>query len=198
MSVLLFRDIYVRINQLLSSKLPHAAYALTDSRRLPDTAGWTVYDPQAEFTRLGFRPPKTSGMLNGFRLTHINSNYKLSATYPNAFIVPAAISDGEIRKMSYFRARGRVPAITYRHKNDAMVARCAQPLVGLRRKRCAADEAFITALKRECSGKLLFIDCRSQVNMLVILCRWLELRFSQKLLAATDQRLREHRARWRL
>ncbi|RLN98151.1 hypothetical protein BBJ28_00002451 [Nothophytophthora sp. Chile5] len=154
-------DVYVRINQLLMAKFKPAAFAFA---RQADTSGWAAYDAQAEFTRLGFKAPKTSAQMCGFRLTNANSNYKMCPTYPSAFVVPASVSDGELRKISFFRARGRVPAVTYRHKNEAVVARCSQPLVGLRRKRCASDEAFMTALRRECNGKLLFIDCRSQTS----------------------------------
>ncbi|KAE8889742.1 hypothetical protein PF005_g7468 [Phytophthora fragariae] len=154
-------DVYVKINQMLMDKLQPAAYAFA---RQSDTCGWAAYDPQAEFTRLGFKTPKTGTQIGGFRITHVNNCYKMSPTYPSSFVVPASVSDGELRKISFFRARGRVPAVTYRHKNDAVVARCAQPLVGLRRKRCTSDEAYMVALRRECKGKLLFIDCRSQTS----------------------------------
>ncbi|KAF1790512.1 Myotubularin family [Phytophthora cactorum] len=154
-------DAYVKISQMLMGKLQPAAYVFA---RQPDTSGWAAYDPQAEFTRLGFKTPKSGAQIGGFRITHVNNNYKMSPTYPSSFVVPASVSDGELRKMSFFRARGRVPTVTYRHKNDAVVARCAQPLVGLRRKRCTSDEAYMVALRRECKGKLLFIDCRNQTS----------------------------------
>lgn len=162
-------EIYVRINQILTVKQPQVAYACTDISILPDLTGWAVYDQQSEFTRLGFKAPRSMSQMSGFRVTHINSNYKMSPTYPSSFIVPASVSDGELRKISHFRARGRVPAVTYRHRNDAIIARSAQPLVGLRRKRCSSDEAYMTALRRESSGKLLFVDCRSQVSLNALL-----------------------------
>ena len=154
-------DVYVKLNQLLVNKLQPAAFVLNQK---PEVSGWTIYDPQVEFTRLGLKIPKPGAQIGGFRITHVNSNYKMSPTYPSSFIIPASISDGELRKISFFRARGRVPAITYRHNNDAVIARCAQPLVGLRRKRCISDEAYMVALQRECKGKLIFIDCRSQAS----------------------------------
>ncbi|TYZ65137.1 hypothetical protein PybrP1_007453 [[Pythium] brassicae (nom. inval.)] len=157
-------DLYVRINQALATKQPQLAYACAAIAALPDAAGWAVFDPQSEFARLGFRAPSRAHPLAGFRVAQLNSNYKLSPTYPRALVVPAAVSDGELRKIGHFRARGRVPAVTYRHRNGAVVARCAQPLVGLRRKRCAADEAFMAALRREAGGRLLFVDCRSQTS----------------------------------
>jgi hypothetical protein len=157
-------DLYVRISKALTAKQLHAAYACADVTNLPDIDGWAVFDAAAEFSRLGFKSPRSSHHVSGYRVTSINSNYKMCPTYPSMFIVPAAISDGELRKMSHFRARGRVPAVTFRYKNDAIIARCSQPLVGLRRKRCGADEAYMVALQRESKGKLLFIDCRSQVR----------------------------------
>ena len=123
-----------------------------------------MYYANTEFQRLGFRSPKAPGQLLGFRVSNVNASYKMSPTYPTYFVVPASISDGELRKISHFRARGRVPAVTYRHRNNAVIARCSQPLVGLRRKRCAADEAYMTALRRESNGRLLFVDCRSQTS----------------------------------
>ncbi|CAH0487263.1 unnamed protein product [Peronospora farinosa] len=154
-------DVYVKINQLLANKLQPAAFVLNQK---PDVAAWTIYHPQVEFARLGLKMPKPGTQIGGFRITQVNNNYKMSPTYPSSFIVPASVSDGELRKISLFRARGRVPAISYRHNNDAVIARCAQPLVGLRRKRCISDEAYMVALRRECKGKLVFIDCRSQTS----------------------------------
>lgn len=153
----------MRINQTLAATQPQTAYVFTETSRLPDSSGWGIYDPQSEFSRLEM--PTSVSQRSGFRVTHVNENYKMCPTYPSRFIVPAAVSDGELRKMSHFRARGRVPAVTYRHKsNGAIIARCSQPLVGLRRKRCPADEACVAALQREGGGKLVFVDCRSQTS----------------------------------
>jgi hypothetical protein len=162
--LLIYSELYVRINQLLGAKQLQSAYVFPDTKMLPDICGWSTFDPLSEFQRLGFKIPRTDGQLTGFRITTINMNYKFSPTYPSTFIVPTCISDGELRKISHFRARGRVPAVTYRHRNDAVLVRCAQPLVGLRRKRCASDEAYMAALRRETKGKLLFVDCRSQTS----------------------------------
>lgn len=157
-------DLYVRINKALASKQQHVAYAWADVSGLPDVKGWAVFDATTEFSRLGFRSPQSPHQVSGYRLTSINSNFKMCPTYPSTFIVPASVSDAELRKMSHFRARGRVPAVTFKYRNDAIIARCSQPLVGLRRKRCAADEAYIAALRHEAGGNLLFVDCRSQTS----------------------------------
>ncbi|TDH72007.1 hypothetical protein CCR75_001032 [Bremia lactucae] len=155
-------DVYVKISQLLVQKtLPPAAFACHHE---PDTTGWTVFNPMAEFARLQFPTPQKGASIRGFRITHVNSNYKVSPTYPWSFIVPASVSDGELRKISVFRARGRVPVVTYCHDNKAIIARCAQPLIGLRRNRCSSDEAYVSALQRECPGNVQFIDCRSQTS----------------------------------
>ncbi|KAG6963338.1 hypothetical protein JG687_00006618 [Phytophthora cactorum] len=70
-------DAYVKISQMLMGKLQPAAYVFA---RQPDTSGWAAYDPQAEFTRLGFKTPKSGAQIGGFRITHVNNNYKINQT----------------------------------------------------------------------------------------------------------------------
>ncbi|RLO05866.1 hypothetical protein DYB28_001673 [Aphanomyces astaci] len=115
----------------------------------------------AESARMGLTAPSrrhnpTSG---GFRVTRVNHTFRLCATYPMLLIVPQHISDSDLKSIAHFRARGRVPAITYRHEaTDALVARCAQPLVGLRRRRCASDELYVKFLQQHAVGGLYIID----------------------------------------
>ncbi|KAG9406972.1 hypothetical protein AC1031_001606 [Aphanomyces cochlioides] len=113
-------------------------------------------------TSVAARDPSNSG---GFRISHINQTFRLSATYPALLVVPRHISDADLKTISHFRARGRIPAITYRHRdNDTLLARCAQPLVGLRRRRCAHDEFYVKTLQQHARGGLYIIDCRHQTS----------------------------------
>lgn len=66
-----------------------------------------------------------------FRLVDkLNWDYGLCATYPAMFVIPAAVSDDELRAIASFRAKGRVPAVVWRHKtNGATISRCSQPMV---------------------------------------------------------------------
>ncbi|OQR94323.1 myotubularin-like protein [Achlya hypogyna] len=100
-----------------------------------------------------------------FRLSRINQAFRVCPTYPTLFVVPRAVSDGDLQTIGHFRAKGRVPVITYRHADsNAVLARCAQPLVGLRRRRCARDELYIRLLQEQAQGRLYIIDCRHQTS----------------------------------
>nr|CCA16809.1 myotubularinlike protein putative [Albugo laibachii Nc14] len=139
-----------------------------DVETLPSSSlneeSWLKNYMSDEFTRLNFKiPTRRSHLGNGFRITTINENGRFCPSYPHQFIVPNSISDGELRKISHFRAQNRIPAVTYRHSNGTVIARCSQPLMGLRRRRCVSDESYMETLLHQTNGKLAFIDCRSQV-----------------------------------
>ncbi|XP_033140856.1 phosphatidylinositol-3-phosphatase myotubularin-2 isoform X3 [Brassica rapa] len=79
-----------------------------------------------------------------WRITDLNSNYNLCPTYPFALMVPKSISDEELTQASTFRAKSRLPVISWCHPGTgAVIARSSQPLVGLmmnmRRKLYIAD-----------------------------------------------------------
>ncbi|KAF6150394.1 hypothetical protein GIB67_034093, partial [Kingdonia uniflora] len=67
-----------------------------------------------------------------WRISGMNENYTMCPTYPSSFIVPKFISDEEVQQASTFRARCRLPVISWCHPgNGAVIARSSQPLVGL-------------------------------------------------------------------
>ncbi|ETV99936.1 hypothetical protein, variant 1 [Aphanomyces invadans] len=119
----------------------------------------------AESVRLGMKHPSRHNAASsaGFRITRLNHSFRLCATYPMLLIVPQHVSDADLKSIAHFRARGRIPAITYRHREtDTLLARCSQPLVGLRRRRCASDEQYVKILQNHAVGGLYIIDCRHQ------------------------------------
>uniref|UniRef100_A0A7N0V5W1 phosphatidylinositol-3,5-bisphosphate 3-phosphatase n=1 Tax=Kalanchoe fedtschenkoi TaxID=63787 RepID=A0A7N0V5W1_KALFE len=109
-----------------------------------------------------------------WRISSVNSNYDMSPTYPFAFIVPKAFSDEEILQASNFRARCRLPVVTWCHSGTgAVLARSSQPLVGLMMNmRSNADEKLVTAFctkhysLRGSSRKLYIADARPRKNAL--------------------------------
>lgn len=105
--------------------------------------GWKIYDPIKEYERLGL----ISSDESFWRLTTLNEDYKLCPSYPNTIIVPGPISDNVVKHASKFRSKQRIPAIVYKHKlnvNGNVIARCAQPLVGLNiQNRSIQDEKLI-------------------------------------------------------
>ncbi|OQS03516.1 myotubularin, partial [Thraustotheca clavata] len=100
-----------------------------------------------------------------FRLSRLNHVFRVCPTYPTVLVVPRAISESDIQSIGHFRAKGRVPVVTYRHaETNAVLVRCSQPLVGLRRRRCTRDELYIRLLQEQAQGRLYIIDCRHQTS----------------------------------
>ncbi|ODV79181.1 phosphatases II [Suhomyces tanzawaensis NRRL Y-17324] len=109
-----------------------------------ETKGWDLYDPVKEYER--------QGLVSGeyWRISTINEDYKFCPSYPNHLVVPSSISDNVLKHASKFRSKQRIPAIVYRHRgsvNGNIIARCAQPLVGLNiQNRSIQDEKLITEI----------------------------------------------------
>ncbi|CAI9773032.1 unnamed protein product [Fraxinus pennsylvanica] len=109
-----------------------------------------------------------------WRISNVNSNYTMCPTYPFALLVPKSISDVEIQQACTFRARCRLPVITWCHPGTrAVLARSSQPLVGLMMNmRSNADEKLVAALFTQLIGttdqkrKLYIADARPRKNAL--------------------------------
>ncbi|KAG6630678.1 hypothetical protein CIPAW_13G035500 [Carya illinoinensis] len=109
-----------------------------------------------------------------WRISSINSNYTMCQSYPFALIVPKGISDEEVIQASTFRARCRLPVVSWCHPGTgAVLARSSQPLVGLMMNmRSNTDEKLVAALCTQLSGtsgvrrKLYIADARPRKNAL--------------------------------
>ena len=153
--------------------------------------GWRVYEPLAELRRLGV---VDSGALSGggggsgggsesggggggrrgsgpWRVSVANAAWELCSSYPAVLAVPAAVSDADLAAAAAFRARARVPVLTWRHpSHGSTLWRSSQPLVGVLGGGNAADEALLRAIRaggRDTSLPalpLLVADCRPFVN----------------------------------
>uniref|UniRef100_A0A8C7U2Y5 Myotubularin n=1 Tax=Oncorhynchus mykiss TaxID=8022 RepID=A0A8C7U2Y5_ONCMY len=101
-----------------------------------------------------------------WRITFINDNYELCDTYPTILVVPFKATEEDLRKVSTFRSRGRIPVLSWIHReNQAVICRCSQPLVGMSGKRNKDDERYLDVI-REANGtaKLTIYDARPSVN----------------------------------
>ncbi|KAI3470564.1 hypothetical protein Pfo_027227 [Paulownia fortunei] len=109
-----------------------------------------------------------------WRISSVNSNYTMCPTYPFALLIPNSISDVEIQQACSFRARCRLPVISWCHPGTgAVLARSSQPLVGLMMNmRSNADEKLVAALWTQLAGirerrrKLYIADARPRKNAL--------------------------------
>ncbi|KAG7608107.1 GRAM domain [Arabidopsis suecica] len=109
-----------------------------------------------------------------WRITNLNSNYDLCQSYPFALMVPKSISDEELLQTSTFRARCRLPVISWCHPGSgAVIARSSQPLVGLMMNmRSNSDEKLVASFCTQLAGhkgarrKLYIVDARPRKNAL--------------------------------
>ncbi|XP_056431555.1 myotubularin [Gadus chalcogrammus] len=121
--------------------------------------GWSIYKPLEEFRRQGLPNER-------WRITFINKNYELCDTYPTILAVPYRASEEDLKRVAAFRSRGRIPVLSWiQRDNQAAIARCSQPLVGMSGKRNKDDERYLELL-RETNGtpKLTIFDARPSVN----------------------------------
>ncbi|XP_023380893.1 myotubularin-related protein 1 [Pteropus vampyrus] len=118
--------------------------------------GWKVYDPVAEYKRQGL--PNES-----WKISKVNSNYELCDTYPAIIVVPTSVKDDDLSKVAAFRAKGRVPVLSWIHpETQATITRCSQPLVGPNDKHCKEDEKYLQTIMdaNAQSHKLTVFDAR--------------------------------------
>ncbi|CAM9127801.1 unnamed protein product, partial [Lampetra planeri] len=131
----------------LSNGLPLFAF---EHKEVYPENGWRVYDPIAEYRRLGL--PNES-----WRISRVNESYEFCDSYPSLLVVPSAARDDDLRRVAAFRARARIPAT---------VTRCSQPLVGVSGRRCKDDERFLQLVMdaNAQSHKIIIYDARPSNN----------------------------------
>nr|XP_032625330.1 myotubularin-related protein 1 isoform X1 [Chelonoidis abingdonii] len=137
----------------LSNGLP--LFAFSYKEKFP-VNGWKVYDPIAEYKRQGL--PNES-----WKISKINSTYELCDTYPTVFVVPTSVKDDDLSKVAAFRAKGRIPVLSWIHpESQATITRCSQPLVGPNDKHCKEDEKYLQTIMdaNAQSHKLIIFDAR--------------------------------------
>uniref|UniRef100_A0A674KJK8 phosphatidylinositol-3,5-bisphosphate 3-phosphatase n=1 Tax=Terrapene triunguis TaxID=2587831 RepID=A0A674KJK8_9SAUR len=137
----------------LSNGLP--LFAFSYKEKFP-VNGWKVYDPIAEYKRQGL--PNES-----WKISKINSTYELCDTYPTIFVVPTSVKDDDLSKVAAFRAKGRIPVLSWIHpESQATITRCSQPLIGPNDKRCKEDEKYLQTIMdaNAQSHKLIIFDAR--------------------------------------
>ncbi|XP_076130407.1 myotubularin-related protein 1b [Alosa pseudoharengus] len=137
----------------LSHDLP--LFAFSYQEKFPED-GWKVYDPTAEYKRQGL--PNESWIIS-----KINSSYEVCDTYPALLVVPSNISDDELKKVATFRAKHRIPVLSWIHpESQAAIVRCGQPQVGPSDRRCKEDERYLQTIldANAQSHKLTIFDAR--------------------------------------
>ncbi|XP_060912192.1 myotubularin-related protein 4 isoform X2 [Labrus mixtus] len=116
---------------------------------------------EVEVKRLGFDTQ------NIWRVSDINCNFKLCASYPQKLLVPIWITDKELESVASFRSWKRIPVVVYRHqKNGVVIARCSQPEISWWGWRNTDDEYLVTSIAKACQ-----MDTGSKVTCGAPACR---------------------------
>lgn len=137
------QDVFDVVQKLTCITSPEQLYAYSYQPRPAFTAndGWKIYDPVAEFERMGV------GKHDSWRFSSINRDYSFSPTYPRVLVVPTKISDNVLNYAAKYRSKARIPALSYLHwANRATITRCSQPMVGIKQARSIQDEKLIEAI----------------------------------------------------
>ena len=96
-----------------------------------------------------------------------DNNLALCDTYPPDLVVPASVSDLELKRVAAYRSKGRIPAVVWTSpdpSSGATISRSSQPKPGVQNKRSADDERYLDELRRLCAAKrLVVVDARSKV-----------------------------------
>lgn len=154
------RDVFEKLQQYafpFNNKLTLFAF---DYKEKYPLNGWQVYEPIAEYKRLG-------SITETWKITRINENYDLCDSYPAILVVPSAASEDDLRQVAQFRSRGRIPVLSWLHpESQASLTRCAQPLVGVSGKRSREDERYVQLIMdaNAQSHKIYIMDARPSAN----------------------------------
>jgi hypothetical protein len=122
--------------------------------------GWAVYDLIKEFQRQGvdfnnYNSFNSGNNLNDklsydtkFRLSFVNEkDFSMCSSYPEIIVVPAQITDDELKESASFRTKGRIPTLCYFYKeNGASIWRSSQTRSGLTYQRNEKDEKLLSAI----------------------------------------------------
>jgi hypothetical protein len=133
--------------------------------------GWTVYDLIKEFHRQGVDFTNKMSYESKFRLSFVNEkDFSMCSSYPEIIVVPAQISDDELKESASFRTKGRIPTLCYFYKeNGASIWRSSQTRSGLTYQRNEKDEKLLSAIYDINSSSqrklnLIIYDARPYLN----------------------------------
>ncbi|KYQ94455.1 GRAM domain-containing protein [Tieghemostelium lacteum] len=102
-----------------------------------------------------------------WRITHLNSDFYHSPTYPQVLVVPKKISDLELIAITQFRSKGRIPVLCWKSQHSpAVIVRCSQPVIGVTGKRSLEDEKLVEYIQQaNTQSDIVYImDARPQIN----------------------------------
>ncbi|EGZ15847.1 hypothetical protein PHYSODRAFT_508901 [Phytophthora sojae] len=92
-----------------------------------DQNGWNIFVDEREFKRQIGGDPAVSPFLKFYK----NDRGNICKSYPSKLLLPASMNSSTLAKVADFRAKNRLPVITYYHRrNRCVLTRSSQPLLG--------------------------------------------------------------------
>ncbi|ETK92513.1 hypothetical protein L915_04200 [Phytophthora nicotianae] len=103
------------------------AFSYSISNVPPDQNGWNLFVDEREFKRQIGGDPAVSPFLKYYK----NDRGNICKSYPSKLLLPASMNSATLAKVADFRAKNRLPVITYFHRrNRCVLTRSSQPLLG--------------------------------------------------------------------
>ncbi|OWZ20493.1 Myotubularin [Phytophthora megakarya] len=93
----------------------------------PEQNGWNLFVDEREFKRQIGGDRAVSPFLKFYK----NDRGNICKSYPSKLLLPASMTSSTLAKVADFRAKNRLPVITYFHRrNRCVLTRSSQPLLG--------------------------------------------------------------------
>ena len=96
-----------------------------------------------------------------FRILN-NEEFQFCESYPKKLIVPYDMKDEELEECAKYRAKKRIPTLTYRYKNGNCIWRSSQTTSGLINSYNKFDVLLLTKISDK--KKLIIFDARPYIN----------------------------------
>ncbi|DAZ97967.1 TPA: hypothetical protein N0F65_005125 [Lagenidium giganteum] len=113
----------------------------------PEVNGWDLYTDEREVKRqIG-----QSDLVQPFLKFYQNASGAICQSYPSKILLPASMNSSTVAQVAAFRAKNRLPVITYYHRrNRCVLTRSGQPLLGnlLSGSSSLADQLLVGVYRR--------------------------------------------------
>lgn len=101
--------------------------------------GWRCYNIEQEFERMGMN-------ITEWSISDLNIRFQLCETYPGLIVVPRSVSDAEILMSCRYRKGGRVPVLSWVHRNTSILCHSAAPLNDVKSSLSKEDDKVVAAI----------------------------------------------------
>nr|XP_006824875.1 PREDICTED: myotubularin-related protein 8-like [Saccoglossus kowalevskii] len=122
------QDIFISLCKLSKPVVLEDLYAFhynSPNLQISKSSGWNLFDMETDYSRMGI--PN-----DNWCVSSVNKNYDICDTYPRQLYMPTNVSTPVLVGSSKFRSRGRLPALSYLHReNQAAICQYSQPLTSI-------------------------------------------------------------------